>query len=514
MDVPIKETLMRNNLSKVMTTVALATVAGGIAAAQSPEVPAASGLIVSGGTPRTTLISTAPTYGLELPATVVPQNIETEGLLQMVGYHEAPTEDLFPAAFWTQVDGGHVLRGEFRSANAVGLRFKFRGEFGNGLDLRVYDPAGTTVFGPFRDPIASADGTWWAPTIYGDTIGVEFFVPDEFPFPPQMPVLALISYEYDNGDSGGMGDRGDCLTDVKCYNSWEQSAVAVGRMRFDTDGGTGGCSGALLNRSGSDLAPIFMTARHCISTQSSADSLEVLWRYETDDCNGSVPNTNDLPRNNGSLLLKVDATSEWTLLGLYEPAQVGWFLGWRSANLGDGNDVVGIHHPGGSWKRITFGEKTDNTECLGAQNELYIETTNGAVRPGSSGSPVFDTDQFVRGTASCAGPDKFNSCPPDEWVSYGNLNEAFDEVRYYIFEMADPTYSDNAVGGDGGNDGNKERGTAANPFNTFYEGTFCVPSGGELRIDAGTYDESVLKGRRLWRAMTLRASGGTVRIHP
>jgi hypothetical protein len=480
--------------------------------AQAPAVDGGGRAIVLGGTPRTTLVSAAPTYAIELPATVAPQPVEAPGLLQMVGYIEPPPMDLFPENQWVQTAQGYILRGEFHSADALGLRFKFRGSFGSdGLELRVYDPFGTAVFGPFRGRATRADGTWWAPTIYGHTIGVEFFLPLDAPFPPRMPELVGISYEY---DSDGIAQGGDCLEDVMCHNDWEQDASSVGRMRFEVDGGTGGCTGATLNRSGTDLCPIFMTARHCISTQASADSLEVVWFYQTDDCDGDVPSPNDLPRNDGSLLLKTNDDSEWTLLGLYEPAQTNWYLGWDSGNLGDGNDVVGIHHPGGSWKRITYGEKTDNDDCLGATNELFVETSLGAVRPGSSGSPVFDTSHRVRGTASCAGPDKNNSCPPDEWVSYGNLNKAFGIVRWYIYQMADPAYVDNSVGGDGGNDGSSERGTAANPFNTFYEGTFCVPTGGELRIDAGTYDEPVLKGRRLWRAMTLKASGGTVRIHP
>jgi hypothetical protein len=64
------------------------------------------------------------------------------------------------------------------------------------------------------------------------------------------------------------------------------------------------------------------------------------------------------------------------------------------------------------------------------------------------------------------------------------------------------------VAGDPGNDGSSERGTAANPFNTVYEGTFCVPDGGTVTIQAGNYNERFT----LWRPMTLTAQGGTARI--
>ena len=61
------------------------------------------------------------------------------------------------------------------------------------------------------------------------------------------------------------------------------------------------------------------------------------------------------------------------------------------------------------------------------------------------------------------------------------------------------------AGGDAGNDGASERGTAANPFNTVYEATFCAPAGGDVYIAPGGYNERF----RLWRPMTLRRSGSS-----
>jgi len=59
--------------------------------------------------------------------------------------------------------------------------------------------------------------------------------------------------------------------------------------------------------------------------------------------------------------------------------------------------------------------------------------------------------------------------------------------------------------GDPGNDGTGERGTAANPFNTVYEATFCVPTYGTVEVVPGNYNERFT----VWRPMTLVRSGGS-----
>jgi hypothetical protein len=93
---------------------------------------------------------------------------------------------------------------------------------------------------------------------------------------------------------------------------------------------------------------------------------------------------------------------------------------------------------------------------------------------------------------------------------YGRLDVGYPNLRWYIFEMANPTFVNRAVAGDPGNDGSSERGTSANPFNTVYEGTFCVPSNGTVRIVPGNYNERF----RVWRPMRLEREGssGVVRI--
>src|SRR5262249_54349937 len=78
-----------------------------------------------------------------------------------------------------------------------------------------------------------------------------------------------------------------------------------------------------------------------------------------------------------------------------------------------------------------------------------------------------------------------------------------------IWNVPSVVYVKGSVGGDPNNEGNAERGTQANPFNTLEEATYCVLSGGEIRIAAGSYNEQFT----IRRALTLKTDGsGTVTI--
>jgi len=249
--------------------------------------------------------------------------------------------------------------------------------------------------------------------------------------------------------------------------------------------------------------------------------MEAYWFYQTANCNGTPPNLNSVPRTTGALLLKQHFQSDWTLLGLYEPPAGTYYFGGDSGNWASGNSGSAVHHPGGTFKRVTFFT-TDGT-ATGCDRNLWssqVYVGNGTIEGGSSGSAGIDSAFRMRGTCSCvetAGRDANGNpiwkCPTagdPVWVGWGRLDLAFPIVRWYIWQMANPTYVNRAVAGDPNNAGDTERGTSANPFNTVYEGTFCVPSNGTVRIRPGNYNERF----RVWRPMRLEREGtsGVVRI--
>lgn len=434
-------------------------------------------------------------------------------LLAQAKWERAQTRD----ATSGRLLSGWVCHMELYSENAVGLRLLMQGKPEPGIRISIYDPNSDVVL-PVRAHL-NEEGKWWTPSLwYTQEIGLEMFVPEEVTS-PHLPEIAAISYMYRGIEPEFSPAELGCHRDVTCTASHASTARGVARILFPVGGSNGLCTGQLMNRDNSDFAPIFSTAQHCISTQTSAHGMEAFWFFQTSTCNGTPPNLNTVPRTQGARLLKQHVNADWTLLGLYEPPEGNVFLGWTTADWGLGSSGSAVHHPDGAFKRISFFTRTFGVGS-GCQSvfglwDTEITLGNGTIEGGSSGSAGLDSDQRIRGTCSCAETDSNGNwkCPTGSdplWVGWGKIGDAFTNIRYYLSGMANPTFVDRDVSGDPTNNGNSERGTSANPFNQVFEATFCVPSGGSLRINPGNYNEQFT----VWRPMTLTRNGssGTVQI--
>jgi len=499
-------------------------------------------VILPSSLPGARLAPSAPARQVELPPTQTPP-AEWEGYKHpffVAGYVAPAPPNLHKAFRWTRI-ATEDRRGQvgvlvLRSADAKALRVRFSGgRWDPAVELRVFAPVEQVAF--VSQPTWDEDGNWWTTIIFGDAIGLEVFVPEDVAA-VQLPEISAIAYHFAGPDAMPQGDfepaSGCPLLDVACYPDWRDGLARTVCMLATIDGDgnvVGYCSGNSLNRGPTtDFAPILMTARHCVGTQAAANATVFVWSYQNATCSGAPPNPNTLPRNTGALLLKTHQGSDWTILGAHEPLATNIYAGWNSNYWANSSGTAtAISHPmnpappGGPFKRIAFATKIDDTTCTSIDGSVnnastyLVRWTNSTVRRGSSGSGIFDDSGAarIRGTASCGSGCILSDpkcCPPNpnSLSYYGRLDVAYPIVRWYIWEMANPTYVNRAVAGDPGNDGSSERGTSANPFNTVYEGTFCVPSNGTVRIRPGNYNERF----RVWRPMRLEREGssGVVRI--
>lgn len=447
-----------------------------------------------------------------------------------IGYVADLDPNVAPTWGWTRRgDGSDAARVQFVSRGACGLRLRFEDLDPKAeIQIRLFDENGDTVYGPFTSPAPDESGGWWSPTVWDDVVGVELLAPDGLREEAGQPRVARVAYlNLGNGNGCGVAPWPplSCNNDIQCQGTWTTEGRAVALFHNIKQGVCLRWTGALLNRGPADLAPIFMTSNFACGTAEEADSVEVYWDYTTASCNGSVPATPaNQPRNLGAVRLKRHSAADWSLLSLLDaPASSNpLWLGWSSAAWSDNQFAAVIHHPGGSHRRISFGDTGINeslTLCLSISpggcftvDSRRVNLTNGPTQLGSTGAPVMDNTGSVRLVASGRETDS-PTCIDNSFRQYGGrLDLAIDNLKYVISagSIASPVYVSSAVAGDPGNDGATERGTLAQPFDAVREATLIVAAGDEVRISPGTYNQQF----RIWRPQTLARQGasGSVRI--
>jgi hypothetical protein len=116
------------------------------------------------------------------------------------------------------------------------------------------------------------------------------------------------------------------------------------------------------------------------------------------------------------------------------------FAGWDMADPSAGALLTGIHHPKGSWKRISFGDRVGDAaasiegDLAPANRYLQVMWNQGRTEPGSSGSPLFSSPGVIVGTLTYgpASPD-LTACEISPSIDgYGRFTNAYANLRDYF----------------------------------------------------------------------------------
>lgn len=275
--------------------------------------------------------------------------------------------------------------------------------------------------------MTDAARTYWSPQLDGDAITVEFEVPADTPtdlVEVSVPKLSHIAVGRKDLQ-GFLKAGGNCYRDVSCTSSYNELSKSVAMMVFtDAEGEPYSCTGTLLNDRMSSGTPYFLSANHCIPSQTVASTLVTLWSYKSASCN----NTTDISENaqalsGGATLLYANTGTDTSFMRLNGTPPTGAvYAGSSSFALDWLSWVHGVHHPEGEPQRYSEGTYQGFARCEAdgycysgtAANSKHLAArwTWGATGYGSSGSGLFVqmngkdylVGQLEGGSASCSNP--------------------------------------------------------------------------------------------------------------
>ncbi|MFT5778470.1 MAG: lysyl endopeptidase [Crocinitomicaceae bacterium] len=231
----------------------------------------------------------------------------------------------------------------------------------------------------------------------------------------------------------GLGDSGSCNNNVICPEGdpWRCQISSVAMIVV---GGSGACTGTILNNHSEDETPLFLSANHC-GTNVTNWVFRFNWDSPTCTPTANGPTTQTV---SGASLLANSAGSDFALMELSSPIPASYnvyYSGWdATGDIPTSN--VGIHHPSGDIKKITFdNDPATATTWGGAEVWEIAQWEDGTTEPGSSGSGLWDQNQrligqLFGGSASCG------SITNDDYgrlsVSWDGGGSAATRVRDYL----------------------------------------------------------------------------------
>ncbi|WOI45678.1 trypsin-like peptidase domain-containing protein [Acidovorax sp. BLS4] len=334
---------------------------------------------------------------------------------------------------WTPTaSGGQVAALSFSADGAHGLRLGVLvRQLPGSAVLRVYSQArpsavfeiaGQEVLQIIERNQAAGDTsdagrTWWTPDTGGDEATLEIELPSGTPASAIDLSVPRLSHIYDNlslptaeelEQQTKINESDACNLDSTCYDDYAAQRNAVARMLFvRPDGKTYVCSGTLLNDRDGTGTPYFISANHCISTQTVASTLRTDWFYRSPSCNSRTLSSATTARTGGATLLYATDSSDTSFLRLNEAPPAGAvFAAWNANPQGLGGAIAGIHHPRGDLQKISFGNLASltactsisdtNFTCSGTSGNFYRVTwSQGTTEGGSSGSGIFSGGALI-----------------------------------------------------------------------------------------------------------------------
>ena len=343
------------------------------------------------------------------------------------GYKYNVNYSLQNSGIWSTLpNGDRIWQISIECKEAITINILLNNYFlPEGASLYLYDINKTNRVGAYTNRNNRSDGELGTELVHGQKIIVEYFEPSNVMGQGRFTISNVI-HGYRSLDivqnklSRALNSSGDCNIDVNCPlgNGWDNEIRSVAMIVV---GGSGICTGALVNNTCNDGTPYFLTANHCLGGGTGSWAFRFNWQSPpgTESCATTANSVDPGPpydqTANGATILASGTSADFALLELNNmtltDAQTWncFFAGWDASDATTVTQATCIHHPSGDVKKICRENDAPYHSNAGGASVWYInQWEEGVTEPGSSGSPLFDQNhrvigQLYGGAAACSG---------------------------------------------------------------------------------------------------------------
>lgn len=368
---------------------------------------------------------------------------------------------------WTTLSNGdRIWRMAYYSENATSLNFMFDVfKLPVGAKLYVYNNEKDDLLRPFTHNNNNPEevlGTW---LVTGDKAWIEYYEPANAVGEAKLTIGSVIhGYRTTETYQKALNDSGDCNQDVDCditpsgadpyaIDNVKENVKRAAAM-ITVGGGTGICSGTLINNTSNDGTPYFITANHC-SGGEGGWAFRFNWRSPNPSCSTATPSTNGSYNQtvSGSIVRASSSQSDMELVEITDASffnnnpDVVW-AGWNRSTSQEPVLNFGIHHPSGDIQKVCRDDDGATRQAIAfngnANTQMWYitEWELGVTEPGSSGSGLFNQEgqligMLSGGGAACTGTG--NNGQPDFYGRFGVAWGYGSSASTRLSDWLDPT---------------------------------------------------------------------------
>jgi len=387
--------------------------------------------------------------------TIILSSVDQNALLEEDNYRETGTPFRYGfvhevsyssenSGIWEEtVDGGSLWQIRFKSEDAYAISFEYM-EFHipEGGELYVLTPEYEMVYGAYTHLNNSESQHFATPLIMGDTAIIEYYQPNGVEGDFSLKITEII-HDYRDIMNFSNHDRDwECGINVICETD-ESYQGAINSVAF-LDMGAYICSGAMVNNVRQDLTPYFLTAWHCVDGDNPS-TFRFYFQKEASSCENTWSSLGPYAYGSDLVAESDGMDSDWALLLIDDDIEEDWevfYAGWDVT--GDYPLIsCGVHHPGGTGKKINYDDDTaygDWWDVCCESTHWKVNWDEGGTEGGSSGSPLFN-DQFQIVGQLSGGPE--GECG-ESYDLYGKLSRGWNwdmPENLRLIDWLDPDFT-------------------------------------------------------------------------